>query len=352
MKKLVFAFAAVMVLVFTSCGKKRVVPVSEKIDGPLGSFFEVVSQPYQIDETGLVTFNLKRVNEGLPEPWTKELALGIGDNTYEPVFKVAFLDKGGNTFMRSETQIEADEACLNKLMGLQVGETAPISFKTDAEKAQKVKFGSDFVVRIPTNINLSGTIGHKNAVYMTLQIASSGEVKGAYYYKSQGPKALLYLKGRKQDASLSLLEYNKKGDHTGVFKGTLNDNVYHAEFESFTHDKYDITLEEDNDMNTIDFSQTDFNVFLKKEFYIPKAYTYNYQDWQVFLERYEKVVNNYIAQKKRFEDGEEDAAIEMASALADFEALTDVLKRSYGFDGRDQAERYEELQQRMKKAMN
>ncbi len=351
MKKLVFRLITLTIIFFTACGRKDITPVSVKIDGPLGSYFEVIDQSYQIDESGIVLIQLKRIQGGLPKPWVEGLVLGIDDNTYEPMFKAVFFDKEGNTFMRSETQVTTDEKYLNNLMNLQVGEIGQLPFKTDAKNAQRFKLESDFKVRVPFDLNLSGSLGKNNTIYMSLHLASNEDATGAYYYKRSGPKAILYLKGHKEGNSLSLMEYNKKGDHTGEFEGLLIKDSYSGEFESFKRERFNFDLQKDTTMSSIDFSQVDFDSFIKKEFYIANASSFDFTECEAFLDRYERVVNTYIAQKNKFQNGDKYAAKEMASALADYETMTEVAKNSLSLRGTNQVNRLAVIQRRMQNVL-
>ena len=105
-----------------------------------------------------------------------------------------------------------------------------------------------------TNINLTGSIGN-NQVCMSLQISSEDDVKGAYYYKKNGPTALLYLKGEKEGSTITLTETNAKGKVTGTFEGDLSGNSYIGEFESYSGKYFDFNLQEDNSMTPIDLSK-------------------------------------------------------------------------------------------------
>ena len=113
----------------------------------------------------------------------------------------------------------------------------------------------------PATINMSGNMGSDNAVCMSLVIAPDGSVTGAYYYKKNGPGALLYLKGEKDGSDITLTEYNVKGRKTGTYQGTYSSNWYRGEFESYKGKTYSFDLQEDQGMAPIDFSGFDFDVF-------------------------------------------------------------------------------------------
>lgn len=108
-----------------------------------------------------------------------------------------------------------------------------------------------------TTKNYSGKIG-KYQVFMTLNISSDGIVKGAYYYESSGPNNLLLLNGSKDGSELSLIELNNKGRQTGTFDGELSGNTIIGEFENYKGDSFDVYLQEDNSIQTINLSNLDF----------------------------------------------------------------------------------------------
>ena len=63
----IYLFAALAVILM-SCGGSSMNPVSEKIQGPLGDYFEVVDRDYK-PNSGKVSIEIKRIKEGFPAPW-------------------------------------------------------------------------------------------------------------------------------------------------------------------------------------------------------------------------------------------------------------------------------------------
>lgn len=349
MKKLEFALFAVILIVFASCGGIK--PESEKIDGPLGPYFEVVNKTYKADNDR-ITFDLKRIKEGLPEPWKSEMTMGIDDYTYEMAFKADFLGSDGKVCSDAETDIYFDAAQLMNLVNLKVGETGSITFEADTEKAKTVKLGSDFKVWEPTLISLSGSLGKNLPICMSLYISCKGEVRGAYYYKKMGPKALLFLKGDKKGDQLDLMEYNKKGDHTGEYEGTFTGNRYRGEFEAYYGGTFDYDLKEDKEMEFIDFSGVDFDEFVNEEFYVREIpASLGSGNWDEILDRYEKLVNDYVRLVKKARNGDLSAATEMASLASEYEDLSEDIESASGSMTMQQANRYAAIQRKMLKAI-
>lgn len=351
MRKLGLALFALVLVAFTSCGK-GITPVTEKIDGPLGDYFEVVSKPYQANEEGMVALELKRIKDGLPAPWQQGMAMGTDDNTFEPVFKAEFIDKEGKVFSTDETDISFNRSELTDLFKKPVGEIGSLAFGVNAKVAKQVKIGSEFTVRQPTKINLSGSIGKNLPICMSLLISTHGNVKGAYYYKKMGPNALLYLKGDLDGDDLPLMEYNKKGNHTGEYDGTFTGNRYRGEFEAYTGSTYDFDLREDKDMEFIDFSDVDFDEFYETEFYVREVPAgLGGSNWDEILDRYEALADDYIRLYKKSLSGNITAATEMVSVLSDYESLSEEIEKARGTMTTAQANRFANIQRRMLNAI-
>jgi len=349
MRKLDLALFALVLLAFSSCNK-GITPVTEKIDGPLGPYFEVVSQPYQANEAGVITIDLKRIKDGLPAPWEEGLKLGKrGDFTYEASLNTEFFDKEGKICGGDKTDVLMDAEALMKLVNLKVGETGPVSFVANLENAKQFKMGSDFLVRMPTEINLSGNIGTNLPICMSLYISYDGETRGAYYYKKNGPNALLFLKGWKDGDDLPLMEYNKNGKHTGEYEGTFTGKRYKGEFEAFTGKTYPFDLNEDKNMEFIDFGGVDFDMFYETDFYVRETPigSFGTSNWDEILDRYERVVNEYVRLYKKVQAGDYTAAAEMASIAEDYEELSEALDSARGSMTPQQANRLLMIQNKL-----
>lgn len=86
-----YLFAAIAILLVACKGGDTMTPVSEKIQGPLGEYFEVVSRDYKAID-GKVSIEIKRIKEGLPAPWEEGMEVGYTGGYCEPIFYIEFQD--------------------------------------------------------------------------------------------------------------------------------------------------------------------------------------------------------------------------------------------------------------------
>lgn len=144
MKALKSLFTAIVTVCCVACSKGTMTPVTEKINGPLGNFFEVVSRNYATKD-GKVSIEIKRIKDGFPSPWRKGMEVGHNDGCFEPEFIVEFQDADGNVVSKDNTDIIWDSDELEIIASLGVDESATITFDCDKE-ACKFKISSKFKV--------------------------------------------------------------------------------------------------------------------------------------------------------------------------------------------------------------
>ncbi len=123
--KTVKSFILFLVTVcLASCGGSGLKPTSNKIQGPLGKFFEVVDRNYSLKD-GQVAIEFKRIAEGGPKDasWSSS-----------PTFTVELLDADGNVVASDETDVVFDEDPLEGVFSLGKDETKTIAFKFDETK--------------------------------------------------------------------------------------------------------------------------------------------------------------------------------------------------------------------------
>ncbi len=101
-----------------SCGGKGIKPTTEKIQGPLGKYYEVVDKNYKIDDFHQVAIEFKRIAVGGP----KNASLS------EPTFTVEYLDADGNVLDSSLANMEYDKEELGSVFSLGLNETKSITF--------------------------------------------------------------------------------------------------------------------------------------------------------------------------------------------------------------------------------
>ena len=207
---------------------------------------------------------------------------------------------------------DADKVAIKKMLAS--GNEAEVTFAkvmTDGDKAKDaLKNAAKFTltmpeVKYPLCLNLAGTIAGK-AVQMTLCIGLDHKVKGAYYYKQFGPKALMYLKGTQDDSGLiELDEYNSDGVFIGSQQFSPDNNKLTGTYREndcycFFGRKYSISLSSDKAMARIDLLKTDFGYFNKD--YVPieedfmslcEGYDFEGHDFEV-VEKYSRVDYNRI----------------------------------------------------------
>lgn len=114
-------------LPFFSCNEKveTIRPVSSKIDGPLGDFFEVVQRDYKI-VGNQVNFEFKRIDDGMMEsPIVAEL-----------------LDDSGNLIGTSTVDSNSNHDDLRFLYANKIGESSAIAFSMIGLTPARVRFSS------------------------------------------------------------------------------------------------------------------------------------------------------------------------------------------------------------------
>lgn len=354
----VMATLAFAILFLASCGGENVTPVSEKIQGPLGKYFEIVSKDYKAKD-GKVCIELKRIKAGFPEPWTEGMEVGYSDGYAEPQFIAEFQDADGSVVSKDETNIINDQKELSAVAALEVDETASITFEV-SDGASQVKVGSTFKVNgeVESTVNLSGNIG-KYPIQMTMHIASNGEVTGAYYYKSKGPGNYLYVKGRKNGDQIILDEYTKDGEHTGEYTGKYTKNIYKGLFKAKSGE-YQFMLSPDNAMQEIDLSIVRFSDFSDSSESIDMDEEVSFddvsssasgsEDWDALLDAYDSYVTKYIAYAKKIAKGDVSALSEYSDLMSKTQEFSEKMGNAKGEMSPSQLARYMKITTKLSKA--
>ncbi len=218
-----------------------------------------------------LTVKLKRnkLLENLDTAKTEEIQL-LSDMVVDVV------GKDGSTLCTLPLFGDADKVEFKKMLAC--GNEAEVTFSKvlpDGDKANNVlKNAAKFTLttpemKYPLCLNLGGTIA-KKPVQMTLCIGLDHNVKGAYYYKQSGPKALLVLKGTQdEDGKIELDEYNSDGVLIGTHQLTAKNWKLTGTYEGrggdgYNLDEYPISLSPDKSMVRIDLSKIDFSYFNKE----------------------------------------------------------------------------------------
>jgi hypothetical protein len=154
MKKIkYFAFVLIMMML-ASCGggKNGIIKVvSERINGPLGDYFEVVNKDYKVTDKGTVGIEFKRIKAGFPAPWNENMKVGYSDGYFEPLFTAEFQDKDGNTLSKYKMDIVWDREELEELAALRENESTTLKFDVQDKETCLVKITSTFEVNGANN---------------------------------------------------------------------------------------------------------------------------------------------------------------------------------------------------------
>ena len=332
---------AAIIMVLAACNGEKLSPVSEKIQGPLGEYFEVVSRDYKVND-GKVSVEVKHIKEGFPQPWEKGMDVGVYDGMFEMEFMVEFQDADGNVVSKEKTSIVNDIDELKCIANLGVGESSSITFACE-EGATQFKMNSSFKTHgeAEKTVTLEGGIG-KYPIVMTMHIAPNGEVTGAYYYKRKGPGNYLYIKGEKSKENIKLDEFTIDGEQTGTYEGAYKNGTYTGHFDTMSGN-YKFVLKP-SDAEAIDFSGIDFSKFeaCSGMDYSTSGGYGGSNRVDAWLDAYEKYVNRYIAMLNRVKNGD-------MSAIKDYESMMNELKNltqewlSFEDITEEQLERYQKI---------
>lgn len=167
----------------------------EKISGPLGKYFAVEPKDYKIthDSYDKVYFEIKRISEGMPEPWNEV------DNTddwdVDMDITVQFFDESGTVVDKNTLSLDLDE-----LIALGVNESSQFDAYIDnADKIKSAKFGSTFKMTksIESNDtsadmaeNLDNATDLLNASVDVMNLLDDDDIKKATEAVDAGVKAL------------------------------------------------------------------------------------------------------------------------------------------------------------------
>lgn len=327
MKKTYLLISALVALLLASCGggKKAntIKPVSEKITGPLGAYFEVVSKDYVPTDRGNVNIELRRIQAGFPKPWNSSMKVGYSDGCFEPLFTAEFQDENGNTLSKDKTDIVFDRDDLESLAALLVDESCTLSFSVNNEKARQVKLSSTF------------------EVHEDMRPAYSKEVDNTVKYVVVNATDLRLRYAPSLDSETLKQNDGKKNEHPE--KG-----------EKF------LCLGEENDFYKIDY--------YGEALWVSKQYTYidgeggfntsfddldidfsdsGSADWDKILDEYEQFVNKYYNYAEKVSKGNASAMTDALSMAEKAQSLADKLERADDNLSTAQANRLLKIQNKM-----
>jgi hypothetical protein len=83
----------------------------------------------------------------------------------------------------------------------------------------------------------TGSIGPYPIVLCLKSIDEDGIVRGWYYYESKGPNMTLILVGPYDNGELILNEFERNGEQTGKFDGTLSNGQFYGTYYSYSNSR-------------------------------------------------------------------------------------------------------------------
>ena len=276
----VFMLFMFSVLMF-SCndGNKLIKPVSNKINGPLGDYFQLVQGEFIVQD-GQITIDFKRIKEGWPVPMKSNASLGDCDECYELGLMAEFMDQEGNVLAKSLADFVSAPEQMRDLIGLNLDETASVSFAVESEDVSQVKMLSDFVYHGTASVNMSGAVNGAIDILMSIVVSPQGEAQGGYYHQKFGPDAVLGLLGVLEGQDLTLDEYTIEGKRLGRFMGVFKEGSYTGIYESFDGKTYNFSLAEDMSMIPVDYTGIDFGACSDE----PAYNANNQEDYEQFYQ--------------------------------------------------------------------
>lgn len=293
MKKLTILFTMVFAMM-VSCSENApfkkattITPVSESINGSLGDYYSIVNRNYKIMD-GVVRIDFKRVQDGFPAPWKKNVPLGYSDGCYEPSFTVEFLDETGNVVSKATTDIVSQKEELQFLAANKVDESSTLTFRIEGKDVKKFRVSSLFEVHKPEQQQV---ISFTNSV----------------------------------------------------------DSVMASEFNDMDTVVMDL-MESVQDVvdETVEMIEEQTEAILERiEEDIPTNVSKN---WDKLLDEYEQYVDNYIKFMKKAKSGDISAIAEYATMLEKTERLSDELEKEQGEMTSAQLKRYTKISQKLTNA--
>lgn len=200
-----------LAMLMAACSKDSgtLTPVTEKIQGPLGQYFEVVSKDYKLGWK--IRIEIKRIQEGFPAPWEEGMEVGNSDGQIEPQFTIEFQDADGNIVHKDQSSIVWDDDDLIAIAALGVGETASIEFEAEGEGITQFKMGSSFKCHGTSDDSYSDSASSDDGSY-----SSDDDDDDSYSSGSQDWDALLDSYEEYVDKYISYVRKAAQGDMSAL----------------------------------------------------------------------------------------------------------------------------------------
>ena len=138
MKTFKYLMMAAAALLLTACGGDAdvITPTTEKINGPLGDYFEVVNKDYKVvkeedSNYGKISVEIKRIKDGLPVDCSADVEVGISSFKIKPGFTIEIQDADGIAITKDSSDPLWDKDELQSIIDLRTGESASITFNLE-----------------------------------------------------------------------------------------------------------------------------------------------------------------------------------------------------------------------------
>ncbi len=360
-----------LALLFAACTKDSAEITCSGVNGYQSEAISVSEEPVTLTATGegdtqTLTLTVKMT--------AKDRISGISQLSPENIkldddFRVVLSTDGG-PILRFDS--DSSKTAFIELLKADKGKQAEIKFSQSFTKdvAQKIlKDTEHFRVENLnvdlTNITLSGSVG-KYPVCMTINVKSSGELTGAYYYTRQGPGALLYFKSNSGwSSTLTIPEFDINANNTGTFVGKFENDVFSGQFT--TRGKtYIYSLKPDPSVTPLDLSGVPFD-----SFELPRAtssssesssydtdYSSSYDtsgssgsvDFDELLDSYERCIDKAISMMKKAENDDPTFMAEYQKYVSEMLEFSEKLQNAKGDLSASQLQRLNKLVMKAAKA--
>ena len=344
MKKFCFFVLTAVVLVLSSCNKggNTVTPVSEKIQGPLGQYFEVVSKDYKA-KNGKVSIEIKRIKEGFPEPWTEGMEVGYSDGEMEPQFTAEFQDADGSVISKDKTDKIWDKDELSAIAALGVDETASITFDVSEDAAQ-VKIGSTFKVNggDKSNSDYYSTDEEEesqmNVAEEDIVVLQAGQRKchidGPANVRQQ-PDTKSAVMGSIKNGMVAIVSHTS--GNIWKIHAVYNPNggqAYTGNIVGYYTHKQNLIFDMDGSSDSNSYSSSSSGS----------------KDWDALLDSYEQYVDKYISYAKKAAKGDMSALSEYPALMQKAQEFSNRMQGAQGDMSSSQWARYMKITNKMTQA--
>jgi len=342
MKKIkYFAFVLIMMML-ASCGggKNGIIKVvSERINGPLGDYFEVVNKDYKVTDKGTVGIEFKRIKAGFPAPWNENMKVGYSDGYFEPLFTAEFQDKDGNTLSKDKMDIVVDDEELEELAALRENESTTLKFDVQDKETCLVKITSTFEVH-----------GANNPVDVDQDDSDDVELN-AYIYDADGD----FTNIRNSPKGTVIDKIPCGQGRFGVYLDNESNGWWHIKDSKVYDTKTDQLRELNGDDCWIHKSIVKFEEESLDDEYNDSDYDFSFSDpgsadWDKILDEYEQYVNKYYSFAEKVSKGNASAMADALSMSEKAASLAEKLERADDNLSTAQANRLLKIQNKMAQA--